>query len=408
MPSWNSLPSELKFCIIGNLDTSDVGALSMVNQAAYTACVSATFRVVKLKTPQALRSFVENVPPNYYRYIRELEISGPSSQQLAIILAACTAIETVIVLEAGSLDKTIIPCFARLSSLRRLTLNNCNMTQNMPLSERVAVAIAASIPCLQHLTLDSITRSALHAPELVGAYPCVPLVRGDDDVPDHPLLGRDLCLPMLLRIPTLRHLAVRDTHLGDPRWMTTPVECQLQVLDLGSCFEASEDSNRVCIERIMSAVGPTVDEFSLMTAVSDARFSREKDTPMPCLRKLHISPFFPVDSVVDTMDHLAGSPIESVSMQCYDDDVADVCAAVEDFLGLRASRGADYYSHLSRIDLTITGDGNHVARAQATKKLQDFCRNLGIGLPSLSRRARSATMSIIDERVATRLRRMTV
>ncbi|KAG6879834.1 hypothetical protein C0992_010792 [Termitomyces sp. T32_za158] len=284
---------------------------------------------------------------------------------------------------AGSLDKSVITSFAYLQDLRILTIANCGDEGLSPLSERLVVSIAATTPSLEQLSLDRITRSKLHAPELEGAYPYVPLVLGDDDIPDHPVIGSELSLPSLLHIPTLKKLTIRDTHLGDNRWTTIPVACRLEVLDLGSCYHETEEFNRLCTERIMAAVGPTVDEFSLTTSVSDTVFATPAATPLPRLRKLHISPFFPVDSVVDTMSNLAGSPIESLSMQCYEDDVVDVCSALEDFLSLRVERGPDFYNKLARIDVSVTANDNYVAdteeaeeRLEATKRLQEFCQDL--------------------------------
>jgi len=223
----------------------------------------------------------------------------------------------------------------------------------------------------------------MHAPELVGVYPYVPLVSGDEDIPDHPILGSELSLPSLLRLPSLRKLVIHDTHLGDRLWATTPVACRLEVLDLGSCYHESEDFNRVCTERIMAAVGPTVDEFSLTTTVSDTMFAKTSVTPLQRLRKLHITPFFPVDSVVDTISTLAGSPIESLSMQCYEEDVIDVYSALEEFLNLRVERGPDFYDRLKRIDVAVAADDESCQnskdiseRAEAAKRLQDFCRDL--------------------------------
>lgn len=243
--------------------------------------------------------------------------------------------------------------------------------------------MAGSIPRLETISLDRISRSQMHAPELEGLYPTIPVVINDDDIPDHPKLGSELSLPSLLLIPTLRELHIRDTHLGDSRWSTTPVACRLQIVDLGSCYHESEEFNSLCTERIMSAVGRTVDEFSLMTAVSDATFAKPSATPLPRLRKLHISPFFPVDSVVDTVSNLSGSPIESLSMQCYEDDVVDLCSALEEFLNLRVERGPNFYEKLSSIQVTVAANEDfsptieeREERIIATKHLQDFCHDL--------------------------------
>src|SRR6266542_3302065 len=76
-------------------------------------------------------------------------------------------------------------------------------------SERFVVFMAASTRHLEDLTLDRITRSKMHAPELEGAYPCPPLTLNDTDIPDHPIFGAELSLPSLLRISTLRKLTIR-------------------------------------------------------------------------------------------------------------------------------------------------------------------------------------------------------
>lgn len=233
----------------------------------------------------------------------------------------------------------------------------------------------------------------MHAPELEGVFPCVPLASDDEDIPAHPTLGAELALPSLLRIPTLRKLTIRDTHLGHDAWTTIPVLCRLQVLDIGSCYHEDDGFNTRCTERIMAAVGPTVDEFSLTAAVSDAVFSEAGATPLQRLRKLHITPFFPVDSVVETMATLAGSPVESVSVQCFEEDVVDVCTALEEFLAIRVARGPEFYHRLKQINVKVTAgadddeedgdismpsDEEREERIQATKRLQAFCRDLSL------------------------------
>lgn len=133
----------------------------------------------------------------------------------------------------------------------------------------------------------------------------------------------------------------------------------------------------------MAVVGPTIDEFSLTTAVSnDKLFAKSSETPLQKLRKLHITPFFPLDSVVETISNLAGSPIEKLSMQCYEDDVVDVCTALEEFLTLKTERGSEFYHKLNRIDVSVTAAGYSATddeveeRKKAAKKLQEFCRQL--------------------------------
>jgi len=268
-------------------------------------------------------------------------------------------------------------------------------------SERLVVSIAATVPNLVRLSLDRISRSAMHAQELIGAYPFVPVVSGDENIPDHPILGSELSLPSLLRLPALKRLKIRDTHLGDPKWSTTPVCCSLEVLDLGSCYHESEEFNRVCTERIVGNVGPTVGEFSLNTAISADVFSftKPQETPLKRLRKIHLTPLFPVENVVDTLTNLSGSPVEQLSVRCHEDDVVDMCAALEDFLNLRVERGETaFYQNLTEIAVDAVSDINDplgfselprtqgvtipTEHAAAVKHLKDFCRDLRLGAES--------------------------
>ncbi|ESK86541.1 hypothetical protein Moror_9812 [Moniliophthora roreri MCA 2997] len=395
--SWSSLPVEMKLAVTNSLDEQDIRALSLVDQSTYSACLPALFKNIRLSSCVALENFLENVPRDYHRFIRSLDICAHSENEslnknhlvltelVTSLLVGCRSLEDLTLSIPGSLNYTFVSCFRHLSELKYLAICNAVPEEISPLSERFVVSIAASIPKLEHLSLDCVSRSVMHAPELHGVYPYVPLVSDDHVIPDHPVLGSDLYLPALLRIPTLRELTIQNTHLGDPRWATEPVACRLEVLDLGSCCHEDEYSNSKCIQRIMTAVGRTVGEFSLTTSVSDTVFAKPTATPMQRLRKLHISPFFPVDDVVDTMANLAGSPIESLSMQCFEDDVVDVCTAIEEFLSLRVERGPNFYGKLSRIDVSITvQDGfipaidaeSNAERFRATKHLQEFCRDL--------------------------------
>ena len=244
-------------------------------------------------------------------------------------------------------------------------------------SERLIVSIAASVPNLRHLSLDRITRSALHAPDLVGARPFVPVVKGDEDIPDHPLLGYELRLPSLLRLQTLKKLRIKDTHLGDPQWETMPVCCSLEVLDLGSCYHESNDYNRICTERIMGNIGHTVGECALNTALTPQTFAHAKhaDRPLKKLRRVHLTPLFPVENVVDTLATLSDSPVERLSVECHADDVVDMCSALEDFLSLRTERGEKgFFEHLLEISVSTVSD------------LADAL-DIGLGLSAIRRRA---------------------
>ncbi|KAK7046711.1 hypothetical protein R3P38DRAFT_3422236 [Favolaschia claudopus] len=358
--SWHTLPTEMKLAVVDNLDYTDARAFSAFSSGMLNSTPSPILNV-------SSRMFHAHIAG----------ISMHADPLISILLASPRLTQLVLRL-SGSVHHSVVSSFAVLANLRHLTIRNVAEEVISPLSERLVVSIAASIPNLHYLSLDRISRSTLHAPELANKYyPSVPLVRGDENIPPHPTLGSELSLPSLLSIPSLRQLIIRDTHLGDPRWATVPVSCRLEMLDLGSCIHEPEESNRDAINGVMAAVAPSLSSFSLATALSPT--SEKSTPPLPRLRQLHISPFFPVDEVVDTMAALAGSPIEALSMQCFPDEIADACGALERFLSLRVERGPTFFDKLARIDVSIAGDADgeeEVDRDEAARRLQEFCKDL--------------------------------
>lgn len=214
---------------------------------------------------------------------------------------------------------------------------------------------------------------------MLGVYPFIPLVSDDSDIDDHPQLGSALHLPSLLRIPSLKRLTISDTHLGDSRWLTTPVACNLEILHLGSCPYETHDMNGFLIEHILSTVGSTVGQASLSTAIVGMAFS-QPSTPLKQLRKLHITPLFPVDSLLDTLTNVCGSPIETLSVQCFEDDIIDACEAIEHFLCIRVERGPPFYANLVQIEVSVVcmdlSCNNSEEYARATIHLKELCDDL--------------------------------
>ncbi|KII91160.1 hypothetical protein PLICRDRAFT_105875 [Plicaturopsis crispa FD-325 SS-3] len=380
--SWQTLPSEMQMAVVEILDVEDARRFARVDKHAYAACVPRTFEHVKLNGWDALRSFVDSVPKEYCRHIRQLDVStachnnarlpnGLRTQAVASLLSTCPRLQRLSMRLAGSLDKSVIPYFGALRELTQLSITNDGPEEVMPISERLVVSIAASLPSLADLSLNGISRSTLHAPELVGTYSNIPLVCGDSDIPSHPIFGAALNLPSLLRLPTLKRLAIHNTHLGDPQWSTVGPACVLDALELGSCMYDSPES----AERIMVAIGPSVAECALGSGLRSA-------APVACrkLRKLSITSSFPVDDVAETMTTLSDSPIECLALHCFEDDAPELCASVEAFLNTRVERGPTFYEKLARVELAVTPVDAYAyeERMQATEDLMAFCWDLGL------------------------------
>jgi hypothetical protein len=268
-----------------------------------------------------------------------------------------------------------------------------------PRSERLVVHIAASLPNLHTLTLDRISRSTLHSPDIAYAYPPIPRVVNDNDVPPHPLLGDQLNLPSLLLLPSLKNLSIRETHLGDPQWEETGqrIACKLERLDLGGSYHESDDRNGAALLRILKAAGPSIAHLSLSTPLpppSSTRLSSPSSemggsssvppspssgsssgsgaftfppvptrntspTPTPTLgnlKILHTSPYFPIEHLTETLAHFEGSPIHTLSVECFDIDAVDASWALEDFLSVRVCRRGEEEEEGARLGRRSEGD----------------------------------------------------
>lgn len=402
--SWNTLPTELKLHTIGFLEPESAKTFSVVDRETYTLCVPTLFRNVTLNSHEALSSFIQHVPKPYYHHIRCLSIcprqslsrSSSIDQTGALInvLSWAARVESLSLHFIGSPAKTIIPLFRNLRDLRSLHMSNCGDENLQPLSERLVVSIALEIQKLQELTLDRVTRSRIHAPDLLGTS--VPTVIGDADIEDHPDVGSALSLPSLLRIPTLQQLCIRDTHLGDRLWESTHCTARLSVLDLGSCCHVSPEVGRTHVEAIVKNVAKEspVNRLALASGLGQPE-SQHPTTPLGSLRHLELTSFFPIDGIVDTLVTLSSSPIETVAAQCFNDDIEDLCESLETFLNERVERGPDrFHQQLKRLFISLVpleGDEEtaRLSSAQlyemleqgqldAIKNLQDFCGDLGL------------------------------
>lgn len=242
-------------------------------------------------------------------------------------------------------------------------------------SERLVVALAASLPSLAHLTLSRITRSAIHVD------PCdvpfnVPIVTNDFDVPPHPILGSDLALPSLLRLPSLRSLEIRDTWLGCDSNIDVqlPPSSSLEKLVLtGSMYDTQLEAQG-CLGWLRAC--PSLRSLELGTALASLS---EPSSTLPRVLDVHInaSRILP-DDLLSTLDALQSCNVESISIayeqerhmtsegvllkpppqddfarECALDDLQDWTTAIDSFVHGRSSQE---WRTLSRVDVLLTPD----------------------------------------------------
>lgn len=362
---WRSLPPEMKLSIVDYLNGDELKSFSLLDQETHRLVIPRLFKNVNLDGHDSVIGFLAQVHFRYFAYIRSLVISfrpeklahtcpPPQTDLLILILNHAIMLQQLTLYLYGSPGKHLIPCFTKLANLTTLHMGNIAPESLMPLSERSVVSIAASVPRLEHLTLDGIARSLIHAPELLSTYPYIPLVIGDDDIDDHPLLGSDLCLPSLLRIPTLRKLQLLETHLGDQLWASTRPLCSLEILDLGSCGYETHEYNRMCTERIVCNVAQhcPIQSLHVNTSLEDDIFQDQHSTPLKNLRCVHLMPLLPASQVVQTLVTLSGSPVETISIECYEEDAAEMCYSLEEFLTMQLHGGKEFfYRNLRELSL---------------------------------------------------------
>lgn len=320
---------------------------------------------------------------------------------LARVLERCTKVQRLELKLTGSPSAEIIEPFTTFSDLERLSIENCSCEEQAPLcvfispstmtfadcvpfsrSERLVVSIALSVPHLRDLTLKRISRSAIHAPDMLGSSH-VPLVSNDTSIPAHPS-SIPLSLPSLLLIPTLQSLRISEMHLGDPRWEeVTVLAHKLSTLELGGCVYESDDFNRLCAERILHRLHRTLSTFTLGIPLASATtstlsiaaftpvhgggigfFATLPVPPMQNLKILRISPHFPIDDLVSTLatTTLSASPIESVCIECTADDAGDVYEMIEEFFELREEQGAELFFGRLRGIRVVDGETGVVCR----------------------------------------------
>ncbi|KAI5121786.1 hypothetical protein M0805_009778 [Coniferiporia weirii] len=393
--NWPHLPHEMQLAVLENLSLNDVWACSRASRDSYSVCLSILFRTVKLPTFNSLLEFLEAVPSHRYSLIRDLSIctkspsddlyeydafTRPSSPEasgpIATLLSHCTSLDSLSLSVYGSLaSEVVLPVFKGLGRLKRLRLENLEQEEIRPFSERLAVSLAFSLPSLEELSLTRITRSAKHAHEL--QWSNVPIVQGDDSIPAHSLLGDELRLPQLFRLPNLKRLRIRDTHLGDPLWAgpelgeaNSDACCPLEVLDLGSCAHVSPSANEMHTARILARVPSSITACALSASLPPSPSQSLESPPspnksnggnvapnsasspsstyscpplpsLPHLRTLHLTPLVPTSSLGSTLSQptLASSPVHTLSCAFHPDDAAEGCAALEAFLLERARTG---------------------------------------------------------------------
>jgi len=101
-------------------------------------------------------------------------------------------------------------------------------------------------------------------------------------------------------------------------------------------------------------------------------------------------PLLPVDRVVETLFTLSGSPIHTISVECYEEDALEMCYALEDFLTVRLQQpGAAFYQRLRVMSLhfvVLDPSFPMSEHCESLVRVMRLCNAMGLsgGMPSLA------------------------
>lgn len=404
MCSWRSLPTELLIDIMIRLPSSAVRALAATCRSSHSLCLPAIFANVILPSAESLQAFVLHVPRHYGQYILSLSVCTERksthldhfspTDALVEILSASSRLQSLSLSLASSLDPPkIIQAFTHLTNVHTFEIRNCGLEEDTPLSERLVVSLAASLPSIAHLKLSRISRSAACV-DLCDVPYNVPIAMHDFDIPPHPRLGADLALPSLLTIPTLRVLEIRDTWLGGDSRLDfgsnesrSPIEKLLLTGNMYTSDNAAFDSDaytawiRACRPSLPTlalgtALAPKVDIVPLSPSLASRPEISwdDEEAELPQMSHLHIdASLVTVDTLSSTMEVLSNCGITRVTIsygdgtpppeplseeddfthQCALDDLKEWQDTVEEFLG---SLESGQWHALRQIEVTFGKD----------------------------------------------------
>jgi hypothetical protein len=193
-------------------------------------------------------------------------------------------------------------------------------------SERTVVGIALALPNLKSLSITRIAR-ALPCPADTWHRPScdsTPL-KGTRIDGSGSLVSAQATLPRLLSIPTLRHLAIHNTPLGDPLFSSADldVRCQLETIEIGAYENATPTENARWATHILLRVGSHLRSAVLSSGV----LCPAERLSLPTLERVRLTPLFSPSQLPSTLRVLASASgsLRHIHVECLTVDLEDVC-----------------------------------------------------------------------------------
>ena len=201
-------------------------------------------------------------------------------------------------------------------------------------SEPTIVGLALALPNLKSLSISRVARTL---PSLVDTWRSSPhetrsCTTTDTDTDDSPCLTTAATLPNLLSIPSLRHLAIHNTFLGNPLFASPdlPVRCQLESLEIGAFENASPTENARWGTQILQRAGSHLRSVVLSSGIIIVGTGERLCLSLPSLERVRFTPIFSPSHLPSTLRILAAATSTSGSLrhihvECLTVDLEDVC-----------------------------------------------------------------------------------
>ena len=186
------------------------------------------------------------------------------------------------------------------------------------------MGLALAIPNLKSLSISRVAR----------ALPCpidtwrISRSCTTTDTDDSPCLASTATLPNLLSIPSLRHLAIHNTFLGNPLFASPDlaVRCQLDSLEIGAFENASPMENARWGTHILQRAGSHLRSVVLSSGIVGGTAER---LSLPSLERVRLTPIFSPSHLPSTLRALAAAAsagtLRHIHVECLTVDLEDVC-----------------------------------------------------------------------------------
>ncbi|KAI0305121.1 hypothetical protein B0F90DRAFT_1701472 [Multifurca ochricompacta] len=284
-PYWLTLPVEIQLTITQLLDINALHSLSLVSHHNYTLCLPALYNSVTLSSLAKLQCFLDHVSVHQASHIRTLHITttgpfdllDPLTQQatcsdaLRRLISITPRLTTLSLHLSTELSPSAISSFSTLDQLSDLSIEPCqeDAIHSSSLTERTVMAIALALPNLKSLSISRITRALpchsdpRHSPPSTTPTDTSSLLAGGNLHPAPPIL------PSLFSIPTLTHLAIHNTFLGDPLFASADlaIRSNLDTLEIGAFENAAPAENARWATHILQRAGSNLRGLVLSSGI---------------------------------------------------------------------------------------------------------------------------------------------